>query len=208
MAKENSLREVVRETRGGVYRIYGDELINMSKDLHDFYIYLVGLNSVWNNPNIYNPGVYNGHSVGYQYADHAAVPESMRYKRRQDDGGGPSVLSFFDNKKRDVIEDTNKIVSDYKTVAGKMAACDMHINIDTSQINPVSRGQKIEMLLMYNILRVLNTIQDTINTHINYWDSNDLCARSCQINCQVGCQVACQACVASNCHHQHCGACT
>ena len=67
--------------------------------------------------------------------------------------------------------------------------------------NP-SLSQESHMQTVYN---VLNNIISLLNSKDSWWDSNDYCARSCQVACQVGCQVSCQGCNIWQCHDQKCG---
>ena len=191
------------------FRTYKHIFEKISKDTTDFNYYLLGLNDVWDNPNIYNPSVYNGHQVGYEYADKAVVPVELRSKKKKIDGSSPKEWSPLDVKKRVTAGDYNYIATNLKTVANKALTSKLKIDYKAgSRLGTVKAGDITREPLISNIVAILTEIQNTINTYANYWDANDTCARSCQLNCQVGCQVMCQSCVSGNCHHQHCGACS
>ena len=47
--------------------------------------------------------------------------------------------------------------------------------------------------------------KSVFNNKNNFWDENDLCARSCQVSCQSSCQIACQDCQYYTAHNQNSG---
>lgn len=59
--------------------------------------------------------------------------------------------------------------------------------------------------LFNNIISNLKAINKVFNDRDDYWDSNDTCARSCQVSCQSSCQVACQDCQYYTSHNQNSG---
>lgn len=194
---------IFKETPDASYTIYGELFNAMSRDIRDFNDYLLGLNQVWDNPNIYNPG-----SSGWKQADHMPVPENLKAKRKLSDGSAPAPWAPHDGQTRVLDSDMNQIVTGLKTVTAKARTLKMGFNYNDGAVHTVSKGDRITVQMTVDIAAVLKQIQDTLNAYAGYWDTHDTCARSCQISCQVGCQVMCQACVASNCHDQHCGGCT
>jgi hypothetical protein len=50
-----------------------------------------------------------------------------------------------------------------------------------------------------------SAITAVLNTRNDWYDGNNLCARSCQVACQTACQTSCQGCNTSQCHNQKCG---
>ncbi|MDT8900943.1 hypothetical protein [Anaeroselena agilis] len=55
------------------------------------------------------------------------------------------------------------------------------------------------------IVQNLNIISNNFDQVNGWWNSNDYCARTCQVACQSSCQIACQGCYSGTCHVQNCG---
>lgn len=74
-----------------------------------------------------------------------------------------------------------------------------------NQFRLLAAGDTIGKSLFNNIITNLKAINTVFNNKNNFWDENDLCARSCQVSCQSSCQIACQDCQYYTAHNQNSG---
>lgn len=120
------------------------------------------------------------------------------------------LLSKVDPKTGELITATNQnehagmvntVVGIQNILPGYSTAQDYGVGT----VSTVSVGDQINASDITNLATQWQRISTLLDAYSYLFDSNNLCARSCQVSCQTACQTSCQGCNVSQCHNQKCG---
>ena len=125
------------------------------------------------------------------------------------------IIECFPGQKFELkVGDGGKITLDENGTEYELKANHGAVGIYYGDYNDIDSFNQFRLLtvndnptrkLFNNIITNLKAINTVFNNKNNFWDENDLCARSCQVSCQSSCQVACQDCQYYTAHNQNSG---